>query len=51
MYKIILENFLWSIIHNYNLDPSRVAFQHDNDLKHTSKIVQEWVASQPFQFL
>ena len=41
MYKFILEKFLWSTIQNYNLDPSRLTFQHDNDPKHTSKIVQK----------
>ena len=46
LYKFILENFLWSNIHDYNLDPSRLVFQQDNDHKHTSKIVQEWLASQ-----
>ena len=25
--------------------------QHDNDPNHTSKIMQEWLASQPFQLL
>ena len=26
LYKIILENFLWSTIQNYNMDPSRLVF-------------------------
>ena len=30
---------------------SRLVFQHDNDPKHTSKTVQEWLTSQPFQLL
>ena len=51
LYKFILDNFLWSIIHNYYLDLSRLVFQHDNDPKYTSKIVQEWLASQPLQLL
>ena len=38
---------LWSTIQNYNLDLSRLIF----DPKHTSKIVQEWLASEPFQLL
>jgi hypothetical protein len=48
LYKFILEIFT---IHNYNMDPSRLVFQHDNDPKHMSKIVQEWLALQPFQLL
>jgi hypothetical protein len=48
LYKFILEIFMWSTIHNYNMDPSRLVFQHDDDSKHTSKIVQEWLASKPF---
>ena len=51
LYKIILESFLWSTIHNYNLDLNKLVFQQDNDLKHTSKIIQEWFALQPFQLL
>ena len=49
LYNSISKNFLWSIIiHNYNMDPSGLIFQHVNDPKHMSKIVQEWLASQPF---
>ena len=48
MYKFILENFLWFTIHDYNMDPSRLVFQHDNESKQTSKSVQKWLASQPF---
>ena len=51
LYKFILENYLWSTIQNYNLDPSSMIFQYDNDPKHMSKIMHEWLASQPFQFL
>ena len=52
LYKFILENFLWSTIHNYNLDSSRLVFQHDNDSKHMmiGKNMQEWLASQPIQW-
>ena len=49
MYTFILENFVWSTMQNYNLDSSKSVFQHDNDPKHTNKIMQEWLASQPFQ--
>ena len=51
LYKFILEIFLWSIIQNCNMGPRRLVFQHDNDPKHTSKIVQKWLASQSFQLL
>jgi hypothetical protein len=30
---------------------SRLVFQHDNDPKHTRKIMQEWLASQSFQLI
>ena len=36
---------------HYNLVPSNIVFQHDNDPKHTSKRVQEWLKLQPFQLL
>ena len=49
--KFFLVNFLWSTIQNYNLDPSRLVLQQDNDPKHTNKIVQKWLASQPIQLL
>ena len=51
VYKLILEIFLLSTIQHYNLDPSNMIFQHDNDPKHTSKMVKEWLKSQPFQLL
>ena len=51
MYKFILENFSWFTIKHYNLVPSSVMFQQDNDSKHTSKRVQEWLKLQPCQLL
>ena len=42
---------MWSSIQNYNLTPYRLVFEHDDDPKHMSKIVQEWLASQPYQLL
>ena len=49
MYKFMLDNLLWSTMQNCSQDPRRLVFQHGNDPKHTSKIVQERLASQPFQ--
>ena len=51
VYKFILENFLCFTIRYYNLVPSNVVFQHDNDPKHTSKRVQAWLKLQPFQLM
>ena len=51
LYKFILESFLWPTVQNYNSDPGRLVFQPDNDPKHTSKIMQECLASQSFQLL
>ena len=40
-----------STIQIYNMDPNRLDFQQDNDPKRMSKILQEWLESQPFQLL
>ena len=49
--RFILENFLCSTIQKYNLNPSRLIFQHDNDPNHMSKIMRKWLTSQLFQLL
>ena len=49
LYKKNLETYLQSTIQNYNLDPTKVVFQHDNDPKYTAKSVQFWLSSQSFQ--
>jgi hypothetical protein len=51
MYREILERKLIHTLHAYNLDPSKLIFQHDNDMKHTSKSVRRWLNSQEFTLL
>jgi transposase len=51
LYKEILEDDLLETIAYYNMDPAKVIFQHDNDSKHTAKLVQEWLNQQPFEVL
>jgi len=51
LYKTILEEDLMKTMEFYDLDPREVIFQHDNDPKHKSKSVQEWLSSQEFDVL
>lgn len=44
LYKKNLETYLQSTTQNYNLDPTKVVFQHDNDPKHMAKSVQFWLS-------
>lgn len=51
LYKSILEDDLINTIEFYELEPQEVIFQHDNDPKHKSKSVQEWLSNQEFDVL
>ena len=51
LYKSILEDDLIQSIEFYGLDKSKIIFQHDNDPKHTSKLVKEWLSEQQFETL
>ena len=50
-YKSILENELMQTITHYGMDSKKVIFQHDNDPKHTSKLVKDWLEEQEFDVL
>jgi len=51
LYKSILEDELWQTIKYYNMDPSHIVFQQDNDSKHTASIIKTWLSNQPFILL
>ncbi|CDO77397.1 hypothetical protein BN946_scf184857.g3, partial [Trametes cinnabarina] len=46
MYHHILEDSLLGTLHDHRLGPSTIIFQHDNDPKHTARLVQEWLEHQ-----
>lgn len=48
--KILQEN-LPVAIKKTGVRPEKIIFQHDNDPKHTSKIVSEWLGDQRFEVL
>ncbi|EIE80726.1 hypothetical protein RO3G_05431 [Rhizopus delemar RA 99-880] len=50
-YLEVLKDDLLKTMESYGLDSSKVVFQQDNDPKHTSKIVKEWINQQPFEAL
>ena len=51
LYKSILEDDLMESIDFYHLNKSKIIFQHDNDPKHTSKLVKTWLSEQEFDTL
>jgi transposase len=51
LYKSILEEYLQKTMDWYKIDASKTIFQQDNDPKHKSKIVQEWLNMQSFEML
>lgn len=48
IYKSILADDLRATIDEYKVNESKMIFQHDNDPKHTSKIVTEWLSEQRY---
>ncbi|CAI7766389.1 unnamed protein product [Closterium sp. NIES-54] len=50
-YRSILQDELQQTIEHYELDPETVVFQHDNDPKHTCKMVKTYLADQPYSVL
>ncbi|KAJ2967323.1 hypothetical protein NUW54_g13536 [Trametes sanguinea] len=46
MYRDILEESLLGTLHDHRLSPKTIIFQHDNDPKHKSHLVQEWLEKQ-----
>ena len=51
LYKEILKDELRGTIEDLKQDPEEVIFQHDNDPKHTSRLVQDWLQKQSFEVL
>lgn len=51
LYKEILEDELEQTMEFYDMEPATVVFQQDNDPKHTSRIVREYLSTREFQVL
>ncbi|EIE79985.1 hypothetical protein RO3G_04690 [Rhizopus delemar RA 99-880] len=50
-YLEVLKDDLLKTMKSYGLDSSKMVFQQDNDPKHTSKVVKEWISQQPLEAL
>ncbi|KAG0734448.1 hypothetical protein G6F23_012387 [Rhizopus arrhizus] len=50
-YLEVLKDDLLKTMESYGLDSSKIVFQQDDDQKHTSKVVKEWIDQQPFEAL
>jgi len=46
-----IEEDLYETIEEYEMDDTRIIFQHDNDPRHKAKSVQEWLGKQLFEVL
>lgn len=49
LYKQILEDELKQTIEYYDMDETKIIFQHDNDPKHTARSIKEWLSEQEFK--
>lgn len=51
IYKTILEDDLRKTIEEYGINQAKMIFQHDDDPKHTSKLIAEYLSQQPFDVM
>jgi transposase len=49
LYKEILETDLQETMAYYGYESDKVIFQHDNDPKHTAKVVTQYLENQPYE--
>ena len=51
VYCEILESKLLGFYTKFDLNSARIIFQHNNDSKHTTKTIKEWLLNQPFSLM